>query len=204
MGEATDRRRVKILAAALGVLRERGGEGLTTGAVAAAAGCSKATIYGIFSSRQNLLAALAGDHAEAVAALLRRGMAGGDSPTGTLMRIGALLLDAATGAAAIAILRASAGDGRLGGVLLESRRTRIAPLLEVPIRALVAQGRLDDLPPGELAGAFESFLLGDRPVRLLLGDETARPRPGQFAPLARDAAERFMFAFAPKASRATG
>lgn len=194
--------RTAILAAALDILRQRGAEGLTTAAVAAAAACSKETIYRLFANKAGLLAALIEAQTLKANEILARQLLSGGDGSAALARGGAALLDLLSGDASSAIHRAAMADGSgaLGRLLAQEGRSRMAELFAAPIRAMIDAGELGDAPTQEIFETFEGLLLGSRQVRALLGDGAARPRADEFKGIADLAVERLRRVFAPERS----
>jgi AcrR family transcriptional regulator len=191
--------RTAILAAALDTLRLRGADGLTTAAVAAAAACSKETIYRRFANKAGLLAALIEAQSLKANEILARQLLSGGDGSAALARGGAALLDLLSGEASSAIHRAAMADGSgaLGRLLARNGRSRTAELFAAPIRAMIDAGELGDAPTQEIFETFKGLLLGSRQVRVLLGDGAARPRADEFKGIADLAVERLRRVFAP-------
>lgn len=194
--------RTAILAAALDILRQRGADGLTTAAVAAAAACSKETIYRLFANKAGLLAALIEAQTLKANEILARQLLSGGDGSAALARGGAALLDLLSGDASSAIHRAAMADGSgaLGRLLAQDGRSRTAELFAAPIRAMIDAGELGDAPTQEIFETFLGLLLGSRQVRICLGDGAARPRADEFKGIAQQAAERLRRVFAPERS----
>lgn len=184
-----DERRREILVAVLDVLKREGAAGLSTAALAAEARCSKATLYALFGSRDGILRALILEQSRSVNQMLDKELAGGEDAGATLVKAGAALLDLLTGEASLAINRAAMNDatGELGRLLLEQGRGRTAPIFADLIRKLQTSGGLGRGDGEAVFLAFYGLLVGDRQIRMLLGDRSARPADDSFLTLAEQA-----------------
>jgi len=193
-------KRREILAAVLEILKRDGADGLSTAAIAAAARCSKSTLYALFGSRAGILAALISEQSRTVNLMLARELDDGAGPEATLVKAGAALLDLLTGEASLAINKAAMADasGDLGALLLREGRGRTAPLFGDLIGRLQATGRLGAGDGGVIFAAFYGLLVGDRQIRMLLGDRSARPAGPAFATIATEALARLTLLYPPE------
>lgn len=195
--ESDDLRRREILLAVLDILKREGAGGLSTAALASEARCSKSTLYALFGSRAGILRALISEQSRSVNEMLGRELAGVDGPERTLVEAGAALLDLLTGDASAAINKAAMADatGELGRLLLDQGRGRTAPLFAELIGRLQAAGSLGAADPGSVFRTFYGLLIGDRQIRMLLGDRGARPSRDEFRSVAAEAVARLRLLF---------
>lgn len=196
-------RETQILDAAFAELLERGYRGTTMLAVAKRAGASKETLYSWYGDKRGLFAALVKSNAASIEALLSDALAKEADPRKTLHQLGPLLLDLLLGERAVAINRAAAADvaegGALGKALAESGRERILPLIcQVLLQARTA-GFLDFDDVKEAAETYLGLLLGDRPVRRIIG-VAAQPSKAEQAARAEAALTRFLRLHAAESS----
>jgi AcrR family transcriptional regulator len=195
--ESDDLRRREILLAVLDILKREGAGGLSTAALASEARCSKSTLYALFGSRAGILRALISEQSRSVNEMLGRELAGVDDPERTLVEAGAALLDLLTGDASAAINKAAMADatGELGRLLLDQGRGRTAPLFAELIGRLQAAGSLGAADAGSVFRTFYGLLIGDRQIRMLLGDRGARPSRDEFRSVAAEAVARLRLLF---------
>ncbi len=186
-----DKRRRDILSAVLALLREGGVENVTTARIAARAHCSKETLYAWFGDRAGIFQALVVEQSAHINAMLERETAGNAPPRDVLVRAGAALLDLLTGEASLAINRAAMADGS-GGLAEDLRsqgRGRSVPLFTTLIERLQDEGTLAAGDALAQYATFYGLLVGDRQIRALLGDRTARPAAGDFETIAAQAVD---------------
>ena len=186
-----DRRRREILSAVLALLREGGVEAVTTARIAARAHCSKETLYTWFGDRAGIFQALVAEQSAHINAMLARETTGDAPARETLVSAGAALLDLLTGEASLAINRAAMADGsgELADDLRAQGRERTMPLFTTLIARMQEEGALTSGDTGTQFSTFYGLLIGDRQIRALLGDRTARPAAGAFETIARQAVE---------------
>ncbi len=168
MTTGLEKRRDDILDAASALLKTAGYTGLTTNALAAAAQCSKKTIYSLFPDKDSLLAALVTNQAAQLGQILETQVM--DNTTERLEKIGAALIAVLLSETSIAINRAAIADpsGKLSTILRANGRDRFAPeITELAISALGLNG--SSANPDELFQSFYGLLLGDRQVGALHG-----------------------------------
>lgn len=196
-------REAQILDAAFAELLERGYRGTTMLAVAKRAGASKETLYSWYGDKQGLFAALVRSNAASIEALLSDALAKEADPQKTLQKLGPLLLDLLLGERAVAINRAAAADvaegGALGKALAESGRERVLPLICQVLLQARAAGFLDVQDVKEAAEAYLGLLLGDLPVRRIIG-VAAQPSKAEQAARAEAALTRFLRLHAAESS----
>ena len=168
-----------VLEAALRLLVEGGERALTTAAVAAAANCSKESLYKWFGDRDGLLAAIVTYQASKVRVF------DDDAAPATraefeaaLCRFAEDLMTVLFSDTSLALNRLSIGSVRggeagLGAVLLERGKRRI----EDRARALLDIGRSRQfIHFNEAESAYQALyglIIGDRHIRALLGDGAA-------------------------------
>lgn len=198
MVDNDDRKRA-ILAIVLEILKRDGAAGLSTAALAAEARCSKSTLYTLFGSRDGILRALIAEQSLSVNRMLEQELAEGRDAEETLARAGAALLDLLTGEASLAINKAAMTDasGELGRLLLEQGRGGTAPLFLRLIERLQAASVLGVGEPQVIFFTYYGLLMGDRQIRLLLGDRSARPTGKTFRATAEEAAARLKMVYTP-------
>lgn len=196
-------RETQILDAAFAELLERGYRGTTMLAVAKRAGASKETLYSWYGDKRGLFAALVKSNAASIEALLSDALAKEADPRKTLHQLGPLLLDLLLGERAVAINRAAAADvaegGALGKALAESGRERILPLICQVLLQARAAGFLDFDDVKEAAETYLGLLLGDLPVRRIIG-VAAQPSKAEQAARAEAALTRFLRLHAAESS----
>jgi AcrR family transcriptional regulator len=184
-----EQRRHEILVTVLDILKRDGAGGLSTAGVAAEACCSKATLYALFGNRAGILQALISQQSQSVNQILNRDLDDAVEPEQALVKAGAALLDLLTGEASLAINKAAMTDatGELGRLLLAQGRGRTAPLFAELIGKLQVAGVLGQGDAKAIFFAFYGLLMGDRQIRMLLGDRSARPAGKGFLAIAEEA-----------------
>ncbi len=98
VAEHNEQRRAALLAAATELLAEQGIDGVTLGAVGAAAGIARSSVYQYFDSAPALIAAVVEDVMPRAGAQLAEAMASADSPWGRVDAFVVSVLDTATDA----------------------------------------------------------------------------------------------------------
>ncbi|MDF8263024.1 TetR/AcrR family transcriptional regulator [Luteipulveratus flavus] len=185
-------RRQEIVDAARAELVESGFDRLTMAAVARRAGASKETLYAWFGSREQLVAALIEDNADAsaerVAALLE-GAAAGD-PHEVLTAYARGLLELLCGESSIALNRAAMTSPELAATLLAGGRHRVGPLVEAYLARASTAGELDVPDPAEWFRLLYGLVVQDTQIRVLLGERPPSPRERRRQ--ADQAVERFL------------
>lgn len=172
----TDRRAAReteILEAAFAVLCARGFAGATMQEVARTASASKETLYNWFGDKRGLFGALVAANAETAKAVLR-GALRSEAATGPALEVfGVALLTLLTGDRAVAMNRAAAADADngaiLGQTLAESGREAVLPLLVDLIAAARARGEVAIDDDRSAIEAYLGLLLGDLPIRRVIG-----------------------------------
>ena len=167
-------RRGAILAAAFSVLMEQGYAGASTLEIATRAKVSKRELYAEFGSKRGILEALiAATSARMQVPLAPVDVSDRAALSDVLIRYGTSALTELTQPAVLAINRVAVAEaGRssdLGRILEASGRepNRLAlGALFARAQAKVIVGAGD---PDQMVGQFFSLLLGDLPIRLLLG-----------------------------------
>jgi AcrR family transcriptional regulator len=173
-------RRRAILAAAFQVLMDKGYAGASTIEIATRAKVSKRELYAEFGSKAGILEALiASTSARMQAPLALPDVADRAALGKALTRYGATVLRELCHPAVIAINRLAAaeagGASELGRILDRSGREPNRLALGGFIARAQKAGLLGKGDPDRIGGQFFSLLLGDIPLRLMLG--TAAP-PG--------------------------
>lgn len=194
-----EHKRREILAAVLDILKREGIGGLSTTVLAAEAHCSKATLYALFGNRAGILRALVSEQSRSVNDMLRRELSEGSDPQQALVQAGAALLDLLTGEASLAINRAAMLDatGELGQLLLEQGRGRSAPLFAELFARLQATGTIGRGDAQAIFLTYYGLLMGDRQIRMLLGDRSARPVGKTFIAISKEAMARLVLLYPP-------
>lgn len=172
----TDRRAAReaeILEAAFIVLCDRGYAGATMQEVARAANASKETLYNWFGDKRGLFGALVAANAEAAKAVLRGALQSETATGSALETFGSALLTLLTGDRAVAMNRAAAADADkdavLGHTLAASGREAVLPLLIELIAAARERGEVAINDDRSAAEAYLGLLLGDLPIRRVIG-----------------------------------
>ncbi|TCD15502.1 TetR/AcrR family transcriptional regulator [Oricola cellulosilytica] len=170
-------RQADVLEAALALLVERGGAGLTTARLARSANCSKESIYKWFGDRDGLLAAMVTYQASKVGI----GEPCGGTSSAAEFRAQLLgfahdLLTVLSGPTSLALNRVAIGeaghdDANLGGLLIERGRRMIERRASGLLEAGRAQGYLRFDDRDEAFNTLYGLIVGDLHVRLLLGDK---------------------------------
>lgn len=164
---STDKREREIEEAAYKVLAEKGFKGASMLAVARAAHASNETLYKWYGDKVGLFSAMIARNAAAVESELQRVRETGGTGLEALDAVGRALLGMVTGARAVALNRAAAGDisGVLGEALAQGGRARVAPLIAGVLQE--AYGDQTDL--SEKAETYIALLLGDVQIRRATG-----------------------------------
>lgn len=167
-------RRRAILGAAFLVLMEQGYAGASTLEIATRAKVSKRELYAEFGSKRGILEALiASTSARMQVPLGPVDVADRDGLAEVLTRYGTTALSELTQPAVLAINRLAVAEaGRssdLGKILDHSGREPNRLALGALFARAQAKGIVGAGDPDQMCGQFFSLLLGDLPVRLLLG-----------------------------------
>ncbi|PHY19208.1 TetR/AcrR family transcriptional regulator [Caulobacter sp. BP25] len=187
-----------ILDAAVEVIGERG-LAAPMESIAKRAGVSKQTVYNHYGSKAELMRALMQRRVERVTAPLR-GQDAVDNPTATLEAYARSLLETVTTNRNYSMMRVvMMGAGEMPDVAQEvyeagplSARRQLAAFLKTETEL----GRMKVEDCDQAAEFFSGMILGHNQIRSLLrlpSDKT----PEQLDRFAREAAERFMRAYAP-------
>ena len=187
-----------ILDAAVEVIGERG-LSAPMEAIAKRAGVSKQTVYNHYGSKAELMRALMNRRVEAITASLREPGAI-DNPTEALEAYARSVLETVITSKSYSMMRViMLGAGEMPDVANEvfeagplSARRQLAAFLQ----AETELGRLKVEDFDQAAEFFSGMVMGHSQLRSLLrlpSDKTAE----QYGRLAREAAERFMRAYAP-------
>lgn len=167
-------RRLAILGAAFSVLMDQGYAGASTLEIATRAKVSKRELYAEFGSKRGILEALiASTSARMQVPLAPVDVADRAGLTDVLIRYGITALTELTQPAVLAINRLAVAEaGRssdLGRILDHSGREPNRLALGALFAKAQAKGILGAGDSDQMSGQFFSLLLGDVPVRLLLG-----------------------------------
>jgi AcrR family transcriptional regulator len=187
-----------ILDAAVEVIGQRG-LGAPMEAIAKRAGVSKQTVYNHYGSKAELMRALMQRRVESITAPLRDPGAV-DNPTETLEAYALSLLETVITNKSYSMMRViMLGAGEMPDVAQEvyeagpaSARRQLAAFL----KAETELGRMKVEDFDQAAELFSGMVMGQSQMRSLLrlpSDKT----PDEYRRLAREAAERFMRAYAP-------
>ena len=187
-----------ILDAAVEVIGERG-LAAPMEAIARRAGVSKQTVYNHYGSKAELMRALMQRRVEAITASLREPGAV-DNPTATLEAYARSVLETVITSKNYSMLRVIIlGSGEMPDVAREvfeagplAARRQLAAFLKTETEL----GRMKVEDFDQAAEFFSGMVMGQNQLRSLLrlpSDKTLE----QFGRLAREAAERFMRAYAP-------
>ena len=171
--DAKQQRRLDIFEAAYRVIEEKGYKGTSMLAVAKKAGASNETMYSWFGNKQGLFAAMIEENARAASDVISGVFETGANPLKTLEAFGATLLQLIGGDKAIALNRAAAADvsqgGKLGQLLAENGRNKVAPMISGTFAAAQKDGLIRQHDPDEIAEIYIALLLGDIQIRRVIG-----------------------------------
>ena len=187
-----------ILDAAVEVIGERG-LSAPMAAIARHAGVSKQTVYNHYGSKAELMRALMQRRVESITASLREPGAV-DNPTEALEAYARSVLETVITTKSYSMMRVIIlGSGEMPDIAQEvfeagplNARRQLATFLETETR--LGRMKVDDFD--QAAEFFSGMVMGHSQLRSLLrlpSDKTQE----QFGRLAREAAERFMRAYAP-------
>lgn len=190
-------RQKAVLEEALSLLVEGGERGLTTAGLARKANCSKESLYKWFGDRDGLLAAMITYQASkvrvpeipdpaATAEAFRRQLEG----------FAADLLSVLSGSTSLALNRLAIGQAsregsKLGGLLVSRGRRAIEQRAMRMLETGLAAGHLEFDDRAEAFEALYGLIVGERHVRMLLGDMTAAADEGAIAAQAQLAIDQF-------------
>ncbi len=169
--DAAAERHQRILAAAFALFMERGYAGAGTRDIAARAQVSKREIYALFGSKLGLLEALVSERSRRMRSPAA-GHGGGDLAR-TLREFGAAFLRELTRPTTTALYRLAVVEAErspaIARTLDECGRAPVRRAAVALIAAAQQAGRLGPGRPDDLADQFFALLMGDLPLRLLLG-----------------------------------
>lgn len=158
------------------LLVEKGVLGLTMDALAAAAHCSKGTLYAWFGDRDGLVTELIERNGDRSAAALTATLTPPGDLESRLREVAAGLLTMLTGPVSVGLNRAAMTDPALAATLLAHGRHRIGPVVE----AYLAEQQQSDRPRfPDPAAAFRTFyglVVADTQIRVLLGERAPSTR----------------------------
>ncbi len=166
----TEARREAILEEALRLFEENGYERATMSELTRRLGGSKATLYGYFSSKQDLFVAAiesrASEHLSGVAADLKQVFEGEIHES--LTRVAVRMLTLLTQAESMAmqrVIQAEAGRSDVGEIFLELGPQRMLNELTTTFRAAMDRGDMQAGPPDVLAMQFQALVLAEIDMR---------------------------------------
>ncbi|MDD9909278.1 MAG: TetR/AcrR family transcriptional regulator [Ahrensia sp.] len=195
-----DRRRRQILGATMRLV-SRYGTGISTAQIAAAASCSKETLYNWFDDRDGLFLALIEEQARSMGAALDRAVAAlgdeGDTDFETRLTHHAIaLLDIMTGDAVIVVNRVAMSqccveNQATGSAVLTAWDEQIRSRFEALIGEAAQAGLVAKFDPALQFDGLVGLLIGDRQRRILLG-AAARPKGDAMRKIAREAVRNWL------------
>lgn len=196
-------RRQEILAATFKVLRREGAIGASTAKIAAAANCSKETIYNWFGDREGLFCALVEEQSRVMFGVLDKSINSQTNAHKKLEKFGGALLDMLTGEASILVGRAVVGEIGAGRsraqMALVARNEQIKKMATV----LFENARLEDAirfqDIDEIWHVFLGLLMGERQMQLQLGAINARPTGGEMSEIAAGTVRKMLLIYANQA-----
>ncbi|WP_069301204.1 TetR/AcrR family transcriptional regulator [Neptunicoccus sediminis] len=166
-------RRHRIEEAAYAVLDEKGYKGASMLDIARRAGCSNETLYRWYGNKQTLFASLVTADATAAKARLEKSIEEDGDTIEELRLLGPLLLERVTGRRATVLNRAAAGDvyhtGTLGGVINQSGKDLITPLVERLVQVGLDRRLLHRSNSSEIAEMFLTVLIADTQMQRVVG-----------------------------------
>lgn len=196
----SEARRQAILDAATGVFHEAGFDRASMSDICTRVGYSKATVYGYFKSKEELLVAIAQDAAEAEFEVARAALEEAGADLGaTLAQFGRRFLGFTCSPEALAMRRlilAEAERAGLGNQCYELGPARVTALLAALLHEAMEAGQLR-MAGSELAARHLKALLEAEWGERLLYRTPDAPSPDQIAGAAERAAAAFMAAYRP-------
>lgn len=186
----TKGRRDAILEAAIEVFGETGYERASMAMISKRLGCSKTTLYGYFSSKEELFAAamIEGLREQGEKSLKLLDPAESDIRK-VLRRFGATYNRIVTSRSSLALMRAAIAEGgnqRIGAVLYELGSKRVLNELAAYLSQLKAKGVLRSVDPRMAAVHLQALLNAGTLMALVFG-ATPDVKPGDAVPAAVDA-----------------
>jgi AcrR family transcriptional regulator len=198
----TDERRQAILDAAHEVFREQGFEGATMSAICDRVGGSKATLYGYFSSKEELFVAVTTEAMQAEKDALFDALSHDEDLRSTLERCGEGYLKLRLSGAALAIQRVILAQGartELGKALYDHGPKPCWQRVADFVCEEMAKGRLRRADPWVAATQLKALLEADLCDRAMLGVETTFS-PKRMREAVRAAVDTFLRAYATEAA----
>lgn len=200
----SETRRQAILDAATGVFHEAGFDRASMSDICTRVGYSKATVYGYFKSKEELLVAIALDAAEAEFEVARAALAEPAADLGAaLAQFGRRFLGFTCSPEALAMRRlilAEAERAGLGNQCYDLGPARVTALLAALLHDAMEAGQLR-MAGSELAARHLKALLEAEWGERLLYRTPDAPSPEQIAGAAERAAAAFMAAYRPADAR---
>ena len=200
----SETRRQAILDAATGVFHEAGFDRASMSDICARVGYSKATVYGYFKSKEELLVAIALAASEAEFEVARAALAEPAADLGAaLAQFGRRFLGFTCSPEALAMRRlilAEAERAGLGNQCYDLGPARVTALLAALLHDAMEAGQLR-MAGSELAARHLKALLDAEWGERLLYRSLEAPSPDQIAGAAERAAAAFMAAYLPAGAR---
>lgn len=200
----SEARRRAILDAATDVFHEAGFDRASMSDICSRVGYSKATVYGYFKSKEELLVAIATDAAEAEFEVARAALAEPKADLGAaLADFGCRFLGFTCSPEALAMRRlilAEADRAGLGNACYDLGPARVTALLAALLHDAMEAGQLR-MAGSELAARHLKALLEAEWGERLLYRTPDAPSPDQIAGAAERAAAAFMAAYGPAEAR---
>ena len=196
------KRRKEILSATLKVLRSQGVTGASTLKIAGQAGCSKETIYNWFGDREGLFCALVEAQTQVMLEALSKTISSADTSQNKLQNFCAAILDLLTGDAVVLVNRAILPQMGLGFekafATLDERRIAMKAIGVELLEVLLDEGLLQFENSGKVYNDLFGMVIGERQIRVLMGDEDARPNGTSMNEIAAQAVAQLKILYPPK------
>jgi AcrR family transcriptional regulator len=199
----TDRKRQKIVEAAAALFIEQGFERTSMSAISARVGGSKATLYGYFASKEELLRAVLEHDILEETALVEGAFPVGRNLRAELVELGVHYLDARLSDLPIANLRTLANLPSGSGIGDQFYRTTLRPALERLARrfeTLMADGVLAPGDPWNATMQWRALAEGELLEQRLLG-VIGKPEAATIRHHATAAADAFLAIYGTSADR---
>ena len=196
------KRRREILSATLKILRSHGVTGASTLKIAGQAGCSKETIYNWFGDREGLFCALLEAQTQVMLEALSKTISTATDTEMKLQNFCAATLDLLTGDAVVLVNRAilpQMGHGFEKAFLtLNERRVAMKGLGVQLLEAMQGEGLLHMANSDSVYDDLFGMVIGERQIRVLMGDEDARPNGARMNEIAAHAVAQLKILNPPK------
>ena len=203
----TETRRLAILKAAVELFQEKGYERASMNELTRRLGGSKATVYGYFSSKEELFVAVVNEvatsHLTAAIAQIAPQALGSESLQEVLIRFGETMMAVVTNdASALAVYRmvmAEAGNSNVGQLFHASGPAQLMDAVAALFAGAMEHGELRRADPKVLAMQFTSLLTSETSYRFYQAD----PDPvavDDIRQMVRRAVDTFLLGTAPAPS----